>query len=326
MSNPRQKTALITGVRGQDGFYLAELLRSLDYRVIGTSHSPADQCGSPALADELIHLDLAMTADVHAVIDRFRPDEVYNLAARSSSTQLFDDALATAEINGLAATRFLEAIRRTSPSTRYFQAASSEIFVGTDTSPQEERTPLRPLNAYGAAKAYALHIVTAYRERYGLHASTGILFNHESPRRGEEYVTRKISRTVARIATGQAEKLMLGDLESRRDWGYAADYVQAMWRMLQQEKAADYIIATGETHSVREFCETAFAHVGLDYRKHVETDPSFARRAETVELRGNSSRARMLLGWEPRVSFVDLVRMMVDADLAQLREVKPGLR
>lgn len=325
MNTVARKKALITGIRGQDGSYLAELLLGRGYEVIGTSH---DFVGSMPLKDgaeavDVVKIDLACTQDVREVIETYRPDEVYNLAARSSSSQLFDDPIATAEINGVAAVRFLEAIYLKSPETRFCQAASSEIFAGSDESPQNEKTAFRPVNAYGAAKAYALNMVVAYRNRYGLHAGTAILFNHESPRRGAEYVTRKISRGVAMISAGRSDSLLLGSLDSRRDWGFAGDYVRAMWLMLQQPAGEDFVIASGETHSVREFCEVAFAHVGLDYRDYVQINENWGRRAETVELRGDATKASLLLDWRPTVGFKELVCLMVDADRSLLsKELK----
>ncbi len=323
-TSPRKK-ALITGIRGQDGSYLTELLLGRGYEVTGTSH---DYAGSMPLRDgaeavEVVKIDLACAQDVCEVIETFRPDEVYNLAARSSSSQLFDDPIATAEINGVAAVRFLEAIYQSSPETHFCQAASSEVFAGSDESPQNEKTALRPVNAYGAAKAYALNMVVAYRNRYGLHASTAILFNHESPRRGTEYVTRKISRAAAMISMGCSDSLTLGSLDSRRDWGFAGDYVRAMWLMLQQPAGEDFVIATGETHSVREFCDLAFSHVGLNYRDYVKVNESWGRRVETIELRGDATKANLLLGWKSRVGFKELVCLMVDADIRQLsKELK----
>ena len=325
MNTVPRKKALITGIRGQDGSYLAELLLGRGYEVIGTSH---DYVGSMPLKDgaeavEVVKTDLACAQDVREVIETYRPDEVYNLAARSSSSQLFDDPIATAEINGVAAVRFLEAIYQKSPETRFCQAASSEVFAGSDESPQNEKTALRPVNAYGAAKAYALNMVVAYRNRYNLHASTAILFNHESPRRGTEYVTRKISHGAAMISAGCSDSLLLGSLDSRRDWGFAGDYVRAMWLMLQQPAGEDFVIASGETHNVREFCELAFAHVGLDYRNYVKINENWGRRAETVELRGDATKASLLLGWRPTVGFKELVCMMVDADRSRLsKELK----
>jgi GDPmannose 4,6-dehydratase len=320
MNTPAPKTALITGLRGQDGSYLAEHLLAKGYRVIGTSHAVACTFCLPELgvAVEIEQLDLSSSTGVKRVIDKVRPDEVYNLAARSSSAQLFDDPIATAEINGLAAVRFLEAIREVSPQTRFCQAASSELFAGTDISPQDENTPYRPINAYGAAKAFCANMVGAYRARDGLFATTAILFNHESPRRGMDYVTRKITNTVAKIALGKAKELTLGSLDSRRDWGFAGDYARAMWLMLQQQTAEDFVIATGETHSVREFCEIAFSHVGLNYIDFIRIDPQWVRRKETIELRGNPKKIEQL-GWRQSVVFDDLVRMMVDADLDLLK-------
>jgi GDPmannose 4,6-dehydratase len=320
MNTSALKTALITGLRGQDGSYLAEYLLEKGYRVIGTSHVVACTFRLPELGVEVEveQVDLRSTASVKHVIDKVRPDEVYNLAARSSSAQLFDDPIATAEINGLASVRFLEAIREVSPHTRFCQAASSELFAGTDISPQDESTPYRPINAYGAAKTFAANMVAAYRARHGLFATTAILFNHESPRRGMDYVTRKITHTVAKIALGQAKELTLGSLASHRDWGYACDYARAMWLMLQQQTAEDFVIATGETHSVREFCEVAFSHVGLNYLDFVRINPRWARRVETTELRGKPAKIKQL-GWRPSVGFEDLVRMMVNADIDRLK-------
>lgn len=321
MNSENIKTALITGVRGQDGSYLAELLLAKGYHVYGTTHTRSGAPHPPAvpLQGQVLYLDICNGSEVLDIIEATRPDEVYNLAARSSSAQLFDDASATAEANGLAAVHFLEAILQVSPHTRFLQASSSEIFVGGSTSPQDEGVPFRPVNAYGAAKAYAANIVAVYRAHHGLFAATAILFNHESPRRGINYVTRKITHTIAQIALGQASLLTLGALDSRRDWGFAGDYVRAMWLMLQQPAPEDFVIATGETHSVREFCEIAFSHVGLDYRDFVRINPLWVQRSESTELCGNAAKAQRLLGWQPRVSFVDLVRMMIDSDLAQLQ-------
>jgi len=312
--------AIITGISGQDGTYLAELLLSKGYNIVGTTHG--DACGHLLLRNgvkvEVEIINLRNGSEITKLIKRFQPNEVYNLAARASSSQLFDDPVATAEINGLAAVRFLEAIREVSPLTRFCQAASSEIFAGTDISPQEESTPYRPINAYGAAKTFAANMVAVYRARHGLFATTAILFNHESPRRGMDYVTRKITYTVAKIALGQAKELTLGSLDSHRDWGFAGDYARAMWLMLQQQTAEDFVIATGETHSVREFCEIAFSHVGLNYLDFVRIDPQWARRAETIKLRGNPTKIKQI-GWQPSVGFEGLVRMMVEADLDRLK-------
>ncbi|WP_343583253.1 GDP-mannose 4,6-dehydratase [Herbaspirillum sp.] len=313
-----QKTALVTGIAGQDGSYLAELLCAHGYRVVGTSHARAGTVEVGRIRIDVLQLDLANTAAVEHAVASVMPDEIYNLAARASSAQLFDEPLETAEINGLATVRFLEAMRRHAPQARFCQAASSEIFAGATVTPQDESTAIAPVNSYGAAKAYGLHMVRMYRNRYGLHASTAILFNHESPRRGEHYVTRKISRAAAMIATGRATEVELGNLDSRRDWTYAGDAVDAMWRMLQHPVGDDYVVATGKTHSVRDFCQHAFEHVGLDYSRHVKVNPAFAGRSEPVELCGNPARLVAQLGWAPSVSFPEMVRMMVDADLKLL--------
>ncbi|WP_432240074.1 GDP-mannose 4,6-dehydratase [Herbaspirillum robiniae] len=313
-----QKTALITGVAGQDGSYLAELLLARGYRIVGTSHTRSGVHHVGGVDVELRQLDLTDTAAISDMVAGVSPDEIYNLAARASSAQLFDDPLLTAEINGLATVRFLEAIRQHAPQTRFCQAASSEIFAGATETPQDEATAVVPVNSYGAAKAYGLNMVRMCRNRYGLHASTAILFNHESPRRGEHYVTRKISRAAAMIAAGRATEVELGNLDSRRDWTYAGDVVDAMWRMLQHAEGGDYVVATGKTHSVRDFCRYAFEHVGLDYTRHVRVNPAFVGRAEPVELRGNPARLVKTLGWAPSMAFPDMVRMMVDADLKLL--------
>lgn len=315
------RKALITGVRGQDGSYLAELLLARGYEVVGTTHRTAqgEEWRVNGSVVVLKRLDLTDHAQIKAMIGELQPDELYHLAARSSSSQLFDDPIATAEINGVAAVRMLEAIREVSPKTRFCQAASSEIFAGSRMTPQDERTPYSPVNAYGAAKAYAANMVGAYRAQHALYACTAILFNHESPRRDAHYVSRKISRAVAMIASGRAGELELGSLDSRRDWGFAGDYARAMCLMLQGATPGDYVIATGATRSVREFCEIAFAHAGLDYRHHVKLNPHWVTRAEPVELRGDPSKIRTELGWQPSVDFPELVRMMVDADMAEIQ-------
>ncbi len=324
--NSQTKTALITGIHGQDGSYLAEHLLLQGYRVYGTSRAGADPARVGAITgiSGVFKLDLSQMAEIHRLVEELRPSEIYNFAARSSSSQLFDDPIATADINAIGATRFLEAIRLASPATRFCQAASSEIFAGVTSVPQDESTPYRPLNAYGAAKAYAANIVVAYRARYGLHASTAIVYNHESPRRGLHYVTRKISRAVAEIALGRRQDLVLGSLDSRRDWGFAGDYARAMWLMLQQEHGDDYLVATGVLHSVRDFCAFAFAHVDLDYRDFVRVDQDLVRATDPAILQGNPAKARGRLGWQPSVDFPQLVHMMVDADLALLRAANPS--
>lgn len=316
----RNRTALITGVLGQDGTYLAKLLVAQRYTVVGTTHrkdaiSPLKVNGTEV---PLVYMDLADSQSIQHALERYQPDEIYNLASRASSLQLFDDAIATAEINGLSVVRFLELIRSICPKTRFCQASSSEVFAKSAVSPQNENTPLRPRNAYGAAKVFAQNMVETFRERFGIFACSAILYNHESPLRGMDYVTRKVTATAARVAAGQTKAITLGNLESRRDWGFAGDYVNAMWLMLQQPEPDDYVIATGETHSVRELCELAFSRVGLDYRNHVVIDQQLARGPDTVELRGDASRARANLGWRPSVTFRELVYLMVDADRSAL--------
>lgn len=316
MTERDTRVALITGVLGQDGSYLAELLTTKGYRVIGTSHRGGQrtQLSGAAKEIEVLGLDLADGEAIRALVKRIRPHHLYNLAARSSSAQLFDDVVATARINGLAVVHMLEAIRTESAQTRFCQASSSEVFAKAAQSPQNERTPLRPRNAYGAAKVFAQNMVEAYRERYGLFACTAVLFNHESPRRGLNYVTRKITSTAARIKAGLENSLALENLDGRRDWSFAGDIVHATWLMLEQPEPDDFVLASGETHSVRELCELAFGRLGLDYRKHVVVDPQQERKADAVELRGDSTKARLRLGWRPAIGFRELVYMMVDAD------------
>lgn len=309
------KTALITGISGQDGRFLRAWLLSQGYRVVGTTHRAqgADAPAAPDTSPVVVALD--DPAAIDSLVQSVQPDEIYHLAARSSSAQLFDDANATAVINGLSAGYFLEAIARHCPGARYVQACSSEVFAGTQVSPQSEQTPFRPVNAYGAAKAYAAHLVAAYRHHHGVHASTAILFNHESPLRPTHYVTRKISHGVAQIATGRARHIELGPLDSQRDWGFAGDHVHAMWLMAQQAAGGDYVVATGQSHSVREFCELAFGRVGLDYRDHVVENAAWARRSEAAPLVGDPTKAKTELGWRPQLDFEALVHLMVDSDL-----------
>jgi GDPmannose 4,6-dehydratase len=318
MTERDTKLVLITGVLGQDGSYLAELLVARGCRVIGTTHRSTQDTGKAGSAIEVLELDLADGEAIRTLVKRYQPHYLYNFAARASSAQLFDDPIATININGLAVVQFLEAIRIESPRTRFCQASSSEVFAKAAASPQSELTPLAPRNAYGAAKALAQNMVQAYRERYGTFACSAILFNHESPRRGLDYVTRKITSTAARIKTGLEKSLALGDIDDRRDWSFAGDFARAMWLMLQQPEPEDFVLASGETHSVRELCELAFRRLGLDYRNHVVFDPRHRRGAETVELRGDSGKARLRLGWRPEVSFEELVYMMVDADYEAL--------
>ncbi len=325
---PRQagkagKTAVITGVTGQDGSYLAELLLDKGYDVIGvvrrTSHDSYERIGH--LLDRL-HVVAADLLDQHSltmVIRDAQPDEVYNLAAQSFVPTSWSQPVLTGEFTALGVTRLLEAIRLAHPKARFYQASSSEMFGKATETPQRETTPFYPRSPYGVAKVYGHWITVNYRESYGLHAVSGILFNHESPRRGLEFVTRKVTDAVARIKRGKIDELRLGNLEARRDWGFAGDYVDAMWRMLQQDEPRDYVIGTGETHSVRELCEVAFGHAGLDWRKYVKVDPKFVRPAEVDLLLADAGQARRDLGWAPRVSFEGLVKMMVDADLERVK-------
>jgi GDPmannose 4,6-dehydratase len=310
--------ALITGITGQDGSYLAELLLAKGYEVHGIIRRSSTF--STERIDHIygdLHLHYGDVTDGGAIARLFGeidPDEVYNLAAQSHVRVSFDQPAYTAQAVAVGALNVLEAAR-TIPACRVYQASSSEMY-GTSLPPQSETTPFHPRSPYGVAKVYAHWITVNYRESYGLHASCGILFNHESPRRGETFVTRKITRAAARIKLGRQKTLYLGNLDAKRDWGYAGDYVEAMWLMLQQDEPDDYVIATGETHTVREFCELAFARVGLDYRDHVAIDPRYYRPAEVDLLLGDGGKAREKLGWSPRVSFSGLVHMMVDADLA----------
>lgn len=315
-------TALITGINGQDGSYLAELLLERGYRVVGLVRSEAaarhERMDSLRGRIELVQGSLLDDNCWRQIFERYRPSEVYNLAARASSTQLFADPVLTGEFNGMAVVRILEAIRAFDSTIRFCQASSSEMFGEARHSPQSESTPFSPRNPYGIAKLFGHGMVGMYREHFGVFACSAILFNHESPRRGAEFVTRKITSSVARIKRGLAHSLLLGNLEATRDWGFAGDYVRAMWQMLQAPAADDYVVATGESHSVRELCEIAFAHVGLDYRKYVQVDPQAQRPMEAVRREGDASKARTVLGWRPTVSFEQLVRMMVDADLNSL--------
>lgn len=316
------KRALITGLTGQDGSYLAELLLDKGYDVYGlvrrSSTEGFERIEGYRRRITLIDGDLSDQSSLLDAVEQARPDEVYNLAAQSFVGTSWREPVFTGDIDALGVTRMLEALRRVNPETRFYQASSSEMFGRVRETPQTEDTPFHPRSPYGVAKVYGYHITVNYRESYGMHASNGILFNHESPRRGIEFVTRKITDAVARIKLGMAEDLRLGNLDAKRDWGHAADYVRAMWLMLQADEPGDYVIATGETHTVREFCEIAFARVGLDYEAYVVVDPAFFRPAEVELLLGDASKARRELGWEPTVSFRGLVEMMVDADLERL--------
>jgi GDPmannose 4,6-dehydratase len=316
------KRALITGITGQDGSYLAELLLEQGYEVYGlTRRLSADNYWRiEHLRDRLTLIpgDLLDQLSLIRALERVRPRELYNLAAMSFVPASWEQPMLTGEFNSQGVTRVLEAVRVVDPAIRIYQASSSEMFGKVREVPQKETTPFYPRSPYGVSKVFAHYITVNYRESYNLFAVSGILFNHESPRRGLEFVTRKVTDAVARIKLGLAAEVGLGNLEAHRDWGFAGDYVRAMWLMLQQEEADDYVIATGESHSVQELVDIAFGHVGLDWRKHVRLDPAFLRPAEVDHLIGDASKARETLGWSPSVSFDGLVRMMVDADLKRL--------
>ncbi len=314
--------ALITGITGQDGSYLAELLLSKGYQVVGmvrrTSHDSYERIEHLLDRVAIVPADLLDQHSLTVVIQDTQPDEVYNLAAQSYVPTSWTQPVLTGEFTALGVTRILEAIRLVHPTARFYQASSSEMFGKVTETPQRETTPFYPRSPYGVAKVYGHWITVNYRESYGLYAVSGILFNHESPRRGLEFVTRKVSDAAARIKLGLATQVRLGNLDAQRDWGFAGDYVDAMWRMLQQPIPRDYVVGTGRTHTVRELVETAFGHVGLDWQKHVVVDPAFIRPAEVDLLMADASRARQELDWTPTVDFHSLVRMMVDADLARL--------
>jgi GDPmannose 4,6-dehydratase len=322
------KRALITGISGQDGSYLAELLLERDYEVHGLVRGAIDrQFPNLARIQDRLVLHAADLLDESSLFDAIRtssPDEIYNLAAMSSVSQSWGLAVATAEYTAVGVTRLLEAIRELRQDARFYQASSSEMFGRARETPQSERTPFYPRSPYGVAKVYGHFITVNYRESYGLHASSGILFNHESPRRGSEFVTRRISRGAAAIKLGLAEELTLGNLDVRRDWGYAGEYVEAMWLMLQQDEPGDYVIGTGVTHSVRDLVRTAFACVDLDYEQYVRVDPDLARPAEIEEVVADPAKAREGLDWHARTSFEELVELMVRADLEELERDGSG--
>jgi len=323
------KKALITGITGQDGSYLADLLLSKGYEVHGIIRRASTfntaridhLYNDPHVKDVRLRLhygDLSDSLNLTRLIDRIGPDEIYNLGAQSHVRVSFDIPEYTGDVTALSAMRILEAIRETKVPARFYQASSSEMFGKVQEVPQTEKTPFWPRSPYAVAKVYAYWATVNYRESYGMHASNGILFNHESPRRGETFVTRKITRAVAAIARGRQSTLFLGNLEARRDWGYAPEYVEGMWRMLQQDQPGDYVLATNETHTVREFVEAAFAHVGLDWTQSVKYDQRYERPAEVDLLIGDPAKAKAVLGWEPKVKFAELVKIMVDGDLAFL--------
>jgi len=317
-------TALITGITGQDGSYLAELLLKKDYRVIGAARR-----SSTVTSERIKHIldditvvqgDLQDQGSLLSLLEEYKPTEVYNLAAQSFVPTSWNQPALTGDVTAIGVTRLLEAIRFVNPKIRFYQASSSEMFGKVMEVPQRESTPFYPRSPYGVAKMYGHWITVNYRESFDMFAASGILFNHESPRRGLEFVTRKISDAVAKIKLGKAKELRLGNLEAQRDWGFAGDYVEAMWLMLQQDHPDNYVIGTGETHAVREFCEIAFSHVGLDYKDFVVQDEKFYRPAEVDLLISDPSKARAVLKWEPAVTFNELVTMMVDSDLTRLNK------
>jgi GDPmannose 4,6-dehydratase len=327
--------ALITGITGQDGSYLAELLLSKRYEVHGIIRRASTFntgrlegiYSDPHSGHTRLYLhygDLSDASALARLIRQIKPDEIYNLAAQSHVRVSFDSPEYTSDITALGTVRLLEAIRESGIEPRFYQASSSEMYGKVREVPQTETTPFYPRSPYACAKVFSYWICVNYREAYGLHASNGILFNHESPRRGETFVTRKITRAVAHIVAGLQDRLYLGNLDAKRDWGYAKEYVEAMWLMLQQEQPDDYVIATNETHSIREFLDIAFNHVGLDWHKHVEIDPRYHRPTEVDLLIGDYSKAKRVLGWEPKTRFSDLVKLMVDADIQLLKEHREG--
>lgn len=317
-----QKTAFITGITGQDGSYLAELLLEKGYRVFGmvrrASVEKFERIDHLIGKIELVQGDLLDQHSLISLLKLARPAELYNLAAQSFVPTSWNQPVLTSEFTAIGVTKVLEAIRLVDPAIRFYQASSSEMFGKVRETPQTELTPFYPRSPYGVSKVYGHYITVNYRESYGLYACSGILFNHESPRRGLEFVTRKVTDAVARIKLGTASELKLGNLEAKRDWGYAGDYVKAMWLMLQQAKPDDYVVATGRTHSVRDLVQVAFDHVGLEWEKYVKVDPAFIRPAEVDLLVGNPGKAKKALGWEPTVTFEQMIKMMVDADIARL--------
>jgi GDPmannose 4,6-dehydratase len=330
------KQALITGITGQDGSYLAELLLAKGYQVYGlvrrSSSFNTDRIDhlyrDPHESNVQLHLiygDLNDASSLNHVLRTVQPDEIYNLGAQSHVRVSFDVPEYTAEVTGLGCVRLLEAIRETGVSCRFYQASSSELFGKVVETPQRETTPFHPRSPYACAKAYAYYITLNYREAYGLFACNGILFNHESPRRGETFVTRKVTRAAAHIQQGLQDKLYLGNLDAKRDWGFAGDYVEGMWLMLQQDQPDDYVLATGETRSIRELLDVAFEYLELDWKKYVEIDPRYFRPAEVDLLLGDSTKAKTKLGWKPKVGFKELVHMMVEHDLALVRQKLYGL-
>ena len=321
-----QRTALITGITGQDGSYLAELLLEKDYRVFGmvrrSSTEKFERIEHLRERIEIIQGDLLDQLSINNVIRRSQPDEIYNLAAMSFVPTSWEQPILTGQFTALGVARVLEAVRHENPKIRFYQASSSEMYGKVVEIPQTEKTPFHPRSPYGCAKVYSFWQTVNYREAYGLFACNGILFNHESPMRGETFVTRKITRAATRIKLGLQDKLYLGNLDAKRDWGFAGDYVEAMWLMLQQDKPDDYVIATGECHSVREFVEEVFGYLDLDWHKYVEIDPRYFRPSEVDYLQGDASKAKKILNWKPKVSFQELARMMTDADMRSAENSK----
>jgi len=320
--------ALVTGITGQDGSYLAELLLEKNYEVYGlvrrSSLEKYDRVERIATRIRFVEGDLTDQSSLDQALEQIQPDEVYNLAAQSFVPVSWNQPVLTADVTGLGVLRVLEAIRKHSPQSRFLQASSSEMFGQVEESPQSEKTRFHPRSPYGVAKVFGHHTTVNYRESYGIFACSSICFNHESPRRGTDFVTRKVTQQAARIKLGLADKLRMGNLDAKRDWGFAGDYIRAMWLMLQPPQPEDFVIATGETHSVRELLEGAFSRVGLDWNKYVELDPKLVRPAEVDCLCGDSGKARKALGWKPEIGFHQLVEMMVDADLQALQHRAPS--
>ncbi len=316
-------TALITGITGQDGSYLAEFLLEKGYRVVGLirhmSYPRFDRIAHLLDRIELVEAELTDLASLIRVVEKYKPDEVYNLAAQSFVGVSWQEPIWTAEVNAMGVVRLLEALRVAHPKAKFYQASTSEMFGAAREVPQNENTPFHPRSPYAVSKVFGHWITVNYRESFGMFAVSGILFNHESPRRGLQFVTRKVTYHVAKIKLGLAREVRLGNLESKRDWGFAGDYVQAMWMMLQQDEPEDFVVGTGEAHSVRELCEIAFGYVGLDYREFVKQDPRYFRPADVELLVADATKARTKLGWKPQVSFEKLIQMMVDADIERLK-------
>lgn len=322
------KKAIVIGINGQDGSYISEWLIKNNYEVLGwvrpSRISSIDLKSEIPNQEQIIEVDMTQSSEIEKCLNDFKPDEIYNLASPSRPHESWKQAINIGDITAIGVTRILEAILKINPKIRYYQASTSEMFGSPCETPQDEKTPFAPRNPYGVAKLYAHWMVQNFRYYHNLFAVSGILFNHESPRRGLDFVTRKISRTAAQIKLGMASELRLGDLEARRDWGYAPEYVQSMWLMLQQDRPGVYVIGSGETHSVREFCQFAFAYLDLDYQQYIRQDEKFLRPKETIQLVANPNKAREILGWEAKTHFKDIVEIMVSSDLEQLRNETQG--